>query len=372
MALLDDEGMTSVVATNCEQTYERPLVVGDRLLVTSVVEAVSEVKETGLGTGRFVTTRSDFVAVADSAVEDGADPAELAAGAEPVATMRFRILKFRPSRADSGRPGGGRPGRPKRPRPAITEDIAFWFEGTRRARAADPALRRCGQLRHPPLPACPACRSFAWDTVRGLGQGHRLQLRGDPLPPGPGLRLPPVIGLVELEEGTRLVADLGGIDPGEWQVGMAVEAEFVDHDDELTLPVFHPADRGRWRLMDFSFTDEQLAVRQAAEGVFGGLVDPERVAEVEATEERFDRALWAALAEADLLGLAVPTEHGGGGLGLTELCLVLEAQGPAWRRCPCGPPPCSGRCPWPASPRRPWPPAGSPAWCAARSSSPPR
>ena len=30
MSLLDEEGLTSVVATNCEQHYGRPLVVGDR------------------------------------------------------------------------------------------------------------------------------------------------------------------------------------------------------------------------------------------------------------------------------------------------------------------------------------------------------
>ena len=40
-----------------------------------------------------------------------------------------------------------------------------------------------------------------------------------------------------------------------------------------------------------------------------------------------DRELWAELAGADLLGLAVPEAHGGAGYGLTELCLVLEAQG---------------------------------------------
>jgi len=79
--------------------------------------------------------------------------------------------------------------------------------------------------------------------------------------------------------------------------------------------------------MDFTFSDEQLAVRQAAEGVFCGLVTPERVAAVEAGDERVDRELWAALAAADLLGLAVPADIGGAGLGLTELCLVLEAQG---------------------------------------------
>ncbi|HEX4081794.1 MAG TPA: acyl-CoA dehydrogenase family protein [Acidimicrobiales bacterium] len=79
--------------------------------------------------------------------------------------------------------------------------------------------------------------------------------------------------------------------------------------------------------MDFTFTEEQLAVREAADGIFDGLVDPDRVRVVEETDDRIDRELWAALAAADLLGLAVPVEHGGGGLGLTELGLLLEAQG---------------------------------------------
>jgi len=78
--------------------------------------------------------------------------------------------------------------------------------------------------------------------------------------------------------------------------------------------------------MDFTFTDEQLAVTETARGVFGGLVTPERVGEVEASEDRVDRDLWAALAAADLLGLAVRADHGGGGLGLTELCLLLQCQ----------------------------------------------
>ena len=68
MSLLDDEGLTSVVATNCEQHYGRPLVVGDRLLVRSVIEAISDPKRTGLGTGRFITTRLDYVAVPDADV----------------------------------------------------------------------------------------------------------------------------------------------------------------------------------------------------------------------------------------------------------------------------------------------------------------
>lgn len=79
--------------------------------------------------------------------------------------------------------------------------------------------------------------------------------------------------------------------------------------------------------MDFTFNDEQTAVREAAEGILSGLVDPDRVQEVEATEDRMDRALWTELARADLLGLAVPVADGGAGYGMVELCLLLEAQG---------------------------------------------
>jgi 3-oxo-4,17-pregnadiene-20-carboxyl-CoA hydratase alpha subunit len=83
MVLLDEAGYTSVVATNCDQHYERPLRPGDRLTMRTVIESVSPEKATGLGAGRFVTTRTDFT-------DDGG---------ELVATMKFRILKFRPRTA---------------------------------------------------------------------------------------------------------------------------------------------------------------------------------------------------------------------------------------------------------------------------------
>jgi 3-oxocholest-4-en-26-oyl-CoA dehydrogenase beta subunit len=79
--------------------------------------------------------------------------------------------------------------------------------------------------------------------------------------------------------------------------------------------------------MDFTFDEEQTAIAEAAAGIFAGLVTPERVQEVEAGEDRVDRQLWAQLAKADLLSLVVPTEYGGGGYGMVELALVLEAQG---------------------------------------------
>ncbi len=79
--------------------------------------------------------------------------------------------------------------------------------------------------------------------------------------------------------------------------------------------------------MDFDLTDDQQALRGLAERIFGDLASTDRVAEVEATDDRFDRNLWEALAEAGLIGVALPERDGGLGLGMVEACLVLEQQG---------------------------------------------
>jgi 3-oxocholest-4-en-26-oyl-CoA dehydrogenase beta subunit len=81
--------------------------------------------------------------------------------------------------------------------------------------------------------------------------------------------------------------------------------------------------------MDFTFSDEQLAVSEAAASVFAGMVTTARLDEIEHTPDRFDAELWSKLADANLLGLVVPESQGGSGLGLTEACLVLEHQGAA-------------------------------------------
>ncbi|MHB8669653.1 MAG: acyl-CoA dehydrogenase family protein [Acidimicrobiales bacterium] len=81
--------------------------------------------------------------------------------------------------------------------------------------------------------------------------------------------------------------------------------------------------------MDFNFSEEQRAVADLAAAIFEGHATVERVKEVEASADRFDERLWAELAKANLLGIALPTRVGGSGLGMIELCLLLAAQGRA-------------------------------------------
>jgi alkylation response protein AidB-like acyl-CoA dehydrogenase len=79
--------------------------------------------------------------------------------------------------------------------------------------------------------------------------------------------------------------------------------------------------------VDFSFSEEQEAVRDLAKQILEAEVTPERLKEVGAGKERFDRRTWDELAKANLLGLSLPEEAGGSGLGLLETCLLLEQIG---------------------------------------------
>jgi 3-oxocholest-4-en-26-oyl-CoA dehydrogenase beta subunit len=79
--------------------------------------------------------------------------------------------------------------------------------------------------------------------------------------------------------------------------------------------------------MDFSLDEEQQAIRDLAAQIFEGHATTERIKMVEAGEERVDLELWAELAKANLLGIALPEDVGGSGLGIVELCLLLEQQG---------------------------------------------
>jgi uncharacterized protein len=225
MTLLDGAGFTSVVATNCEQEYHRYLHLGDHLSTTTIIESVSDEKATGLGVGHFVTTRVDY------RTDDG----------ELVATMRFRILKFKPGtgRSAAAEEEEARE-RPLRPRPALTQDNAFWFEGARQHRLLIQRCNQCGTLRHPPRPMCSECRSYEWDVVDASGRGTVYSFVVNHYPQVPAFDYPLAVGLIELEEGTRLVANVIGVETSKIQVGMPVEVEWVDHDPGLSLPAFRP------------------------------------------------------------------------------------------------------------------------------------
>ncbi|WP_327028868.1 acyl-CoA/acyl-ACP dehydrogenase [Micromonospora sp. NBC_01740] len=79
--------------------------------------------------------------------------------------------------------------------------------------------------------------------------------------------------------------------------------------------------------MDFQLAEDQVTVNDLARDVFSRNGDPQRLFDVEAGPDRFDRVLYRDLAGSGVLGLLVPEEHGGAGLGLWEVAGVFVEQG---------------------------------------------
>jgi 3-oxo-4,17-pregnadiene-20-carboxyl-CoA hydratase alpha subunit len=215
-AVLDEAGFTSVVATNSEQEYHRYLRHGEHLTVRSSLEDVTGPKRTALGEGWFVTTRNTWYV-----------------GAEAVASMRFRILKFRP---------GAPPGPPAPAadvlRPVVSRDTAFFWEGTARHELRIQRCGGCGLLRHPPGPLCPACGGADPGYVVAAGTGEVYSYVVHHHPPVPGRQLPIVIALVQLTEGVRMVGELTGTDRERVRIGLPVRVSFDEVDAGLTLPAW--------------------------------------------------------------------------------------------------------------------------------------
>jgi alkylation response protein AidB-like acyl-CoA dehydrogenase len=80
--------------------------------------------------------------------------------------------------------------------------------------------------------------------------------------------------------------------------------------------------------MDFSFSEEQEAIRGLARQILEDRLTPERLRAIERSDDlRFDRETWSELAKANLLGVGLPEEVGGSGLGFVEVAVLLEEVG---------------------------------------------
>jgi uncharacterized OB-fold protein/acyl dehydratase len=222
-ALFNEHGYTGVVATNCEQEYTRYLRPGERVVAEAKIESISEEKTTALGVGYFVVTRTAF------RTESGED----------VGSMLFRVLKFKPAQAPSAQPAAA-PAKPGRIPPLRGKDNGWWWEGIERGEILIQKCSGCGALRHPPRPMCPECQSTEWGSVPSAGSGSVHSFVVMHHPPMPGYDFPVAIGLIDLDEGTRLVANILDCPFDEIHIGMKVEAQ-VEELGGVKMPVFRRA-----------------------------------------------------------------------------------------------------------------------------------
>ncbi|WP_308169668.1 bifunctional MaoC family dehydratase N-terminal/OB-fold nucleic acid binding domain-containing protein [Acrocarpospora catenulata] len=212
-------GYTGVVATNCEHTYARYLTPGEELTYATRMTELTGPKRTALGEGYFLTWLTTWYA------KD-----------EPVGEMTFRLLKFRPREESS--PTGKR--KPYPLKPAVNRDTAFFWEGASSGELRIQTCGDCGELRHPPGPICPSCRSTERSYVRAAGVGEIYSYVVHHNPPVPGHDTPFVVAVVEIPEGVRIVGNVVDCEPSQVGIGMRVKVTYRRMDDELILPMWAP------------------------------------------------------------------------------------------------------------------------------------
>ena len=81
--------------------------------------------------------------------------------------------------------------------------------------------------------------------------------------------------------------------------------------------------------MNFAFSEEQELLRSTARKFFDNECASETVRKLMEGPEGMTRELWKKLAEQGWLGLIVPDEHGGMGLGIVDLVVLMEEMGRA-------------------------------------------
>ena len=127
-----------------------------------------------------------------------------------------------------------------RPDPVYTPDATFFWEGVARGELLGQRCADCGRFTHPPRPMCPACQSLKREVVRLSGRGTVYSWVIPRHPPPVGFAEPPVVALIELAEGIRLVSNLVDVAPDAVQAGLAVEVAFAPTRGGRAVPVFRP------------------------------------------------------------------------------------------------------------------------------------
>ncbi|MER8234755.1 Zn-ribbon domain-containing OB-fold protein [Streptomyces sp. NPDC101490] len=131
--------------------------------------------------------------------------------------------------------------------PVVDEDGAPFWEYAARGELRIQACADCGELRFPPRPCCPHCRSFAseWRLMSGRGRIWSYVLPHPPLLPEYAAQAPYNAVLVELADAprVRLVgnvvaapdAPLNSVDPARLRIGAPVRVAFTPLDG-LAVP----------------------------------------------------------------------------------------------------------------------------------------
>jgi uncharacterized protein len=127
----------------------------------------------------------------------------------------------------------------RRLRPFINQDVAPYWGGLQERKLNLQRCKSCRELRFPFQPICGSCQSDSWELVESLGAGTVYSFTRVHHPPQPGFPVPYVVGLIELDEGARIVGLLKDEPDGGFEIGTRVGVSYtVDRD--FTFADFSP------------------------------------------------------------------------------------------------------------------------------------
>ena len=129
--------------------------------------------------------------------------------------------------------------------PRLTDANRHYWQGGERGELVFLRCQRCGTYIHPPSPICPVDHGKDLKPEAVSGRGVVATYTVNYQPWIPGMALPYVIALVEIEEqpSVRVQTNIVGCPPEDVSIGMPVEVTFEHRPDpkgDVWLPLFRP------------------------------------------------------------------------------------------------------------------------------------
>lgn len=132
-----------------------------------------------------------------------------------------------------------------KPLPVITDLTRPFWAAAKEGRLVMQKCANCGTVNFHPKPWCIECgsRDLEWTDIKPKGTVYSYTISHTIAMNFPGWKddLPVLLGLIDLDDGARMYAQVTHCSPEDIHIGMRVSAYFEAISEEAGIPKFRPA-----------------------------------------------------------------------------------------------------------------------------------
>ena len=132
-----------------------------------------------------------------------------------------------------------------KPLPVITDLTRPFWTAAKEGRLVMQKCANCGTVNFHPKPWCIECgsRDLEWTDIKPKGTVYSFTISHTVAMNFPGWKddLPVLLGLIDLDDGARMYAQVTHCTPEDIHIGMRVSAYFEAISEEAGIPKFRPA-----------------------------------------------------------------------------------------------------------------------------------